>query len=237
MENSEALDKVINLGKLFVKELKLEPGVDTFSRWMAHYLAEKMSIAEQSEGEKKEAAEKECFDAILKLWQHRNSLPSGRRPFQSFKPIFEYLSNLNPEIEEPLFFDGFDQAKLSQVEIGSLDYQSVKEWINVAKDIDKTAKVWLEYALSQAATYAENERTKEWLENAVDLQDNADTGIIRILLDKDPSFDIEKYDKDDFSKKYEIERLKNRISQLQKYSQFNEALQKTYEAELEKYLE
>ena len=44
-----------------MKELKLEPGVDTFSRWMSHYLAEKISVAEQSEGGEKEAAEKECF--------------------------------------------------------------------------------------------------------------------------------------------------------------------------------
>jgi hypothetical protein len=42
MENLEPQEKVINLGKLFVQELKLEPGVDTFSRWMAHYLAEKI---------------------------------------------------------------------------------------------------------------------------------------------------------------------------------------------------
>jgi hypothetical protein len=44
MESSETLDKIINLGKLFVKEFKLELGVDTFSIWMAHYLAEKITI-------------------------------------------------------------------------------------------------------------------------------------------------------------------------------------------------
>ena len=64
-----------------------------------------------------------------------------------------------------------------------------------------------------------------------------DTRIINILLDNNPSFDVEDYDKIDFSKKYDIERLKKRISQLQKYTQLNETLLKAYEAELEKYLE
>ncbi len=237
MESSETLDKIINLGKLFVKELKLEPGVDTFSRWMAHYLAEKITIAEQSKGTEKEIAERECFDVILKLWQHRHSLPSGRRPFQSFEPILDLLSKLNPEREEPFFYGAMRGQKLSELEIDNLNYESVEKWVSVANEIDRTIRIWIEYALSQAASIAKNERTKEWIENAIDLPDNDDTGLIKILLKMSPSFDIENYDKEDFSKKYEIEKLNKRISQLKKYSQFNEVLLKAYEAELEKHLE
>jgi hypothetical protein len=237
MEQSEAQERILNLGKLFVKELNLEPGVDTLSRWMAHYLAEKMSIAEQSNGEEKVAAEKECFDVILKLWQHRHSLPSGRRPFENFEPILEYLSTLNIETEQPLFVYSFDDTRLSHLEIGNLDYQSVKEWLDVAQEIDKTARVWIEYALKQAANYAQNETTKEWIKNAIDLPENADSIIFINLVDASSSFDVDNYDKEEFSKKYEIEKLNTRISQLEKYSQFNETLLKAYETELEKYLE
>lgn len=130
METLQLQQKVLNLGKLFVKELKLEPGVDTFSRWMAHYLAEKISFAERSEGKEKEMAEKECFDVILKLWEHRHSLPSGRRPFQSFEPILDTLSQLNPDTEEPYFYNALRDQDLAELEIDSLDHKSVKEWVN-----------------------------------------------------------------------------------------------------------
>lgn len=235
MESSETLDKIINLGKLFVKELKLEPGVDTFSKWMAHYLAEKITTAEQSQGKEKEIAENECFDIILKLWQHRNSFPDGRRPFQSFEPIFEILSRLNPDNEETYFYRAMRNQELSELETDNLDYKSVKKWTELALEIDKTARIWIEYALSQAASIAKNETTKEWIDNAINLSDNSDTSIIRILMDRNLLFDIENYDEYDFSKKYEVEKLKKRISQLQKYSQLNEALVKAYETELEKY--
>jgi hypothetical protein len=42
MENLEQSEKIIDLGKMLVKELGLEPGGDTLARWMAHYLAEKI---------------------------------------------------------------------------------------------------------------------------------------------------------------------------------------------------
>lgn len=237
MESSGTLDKIINLGKLFVKELKLEPGVDTFSRWMAHYLAEKITFAEQSQGKEKEIAEKECFDIILKLWQHRHSLPTGRRPLQNFEPIFDLLSKLNPEKEEAFFFKTMHNQELSELETDNLDYKSVEKWMNIAKEIDKTARIWIEFALSQAANIAKNERTKEWIENAVTLSDNADTSIINILLDNNPSFDIEDYDKDYFSKKYAIEKIKSRMEQLQRFSKLNEILLDAYESELGKFLE
>ena len=42
MEQSEQQKAILELGKLFVKELDLEKSVDTLSRWMAHYVAEKI---------------------------------------------------------------------------------------------------------------------------------------------------------------------------------------------------
>ncbi len=235
MEKSEAQEKIINLGKLFVKELELETDNDTLSRWMAYYLAEKISIAEQFEGEKKEATEKECFGLILKLWQHRHCLPSGRRPLQSFEPIIDTLSRLSPDREEAYFFEAMRNQNLSELEKENLEFKSVEEWTTIATEIDKTARILIEYALSQAANYAKNDKTKEWIENAINLSDNSDASIINILLDNNPSFDIKEYDKDDFSKNYKVEKFKRRISQLQKYRHVNEEILKAYETELKKY--
>lgn len=43
----------MNLGKALVKELNLDPGVDTTARWMAHYIAEQIERAENSTGAEK----------------------------------------------------------------------------------------------------------------------------------------------------------------------------------------
>ena len=76
--------RIINLGKALVGELGLDPGVDTLARWMAHYTAEQMTIAETATDNDKIKAEQHCFETILKLWQHRSTLADGRGPFESF---------------------------------------------------------------------------------------------------------------------------------------------------------
>ncbi len=235
MENLEAQDKIINLGKLFVHELNLEPGVDTFSRWMAHYLAEKIHFAEQSEGVEKEVAEKQCFDVIIKLWKHRHSLPSGRRPFQGFEPIFDTLLQLSPDVEKPFFYKDSPHQDLAEIEINTFDHTStsVEDWMNIVEDIDKTARIWIEFALTKAAKISKNETTKEWIENAKVLSENEDSDVIQILLEN-ISFETENYEGEGFSKKYDIEKVKKRISELQKYSIINDTLLKAYQSELEK---
>ena len=59
--------KIIKLGEKIVDELLLSNGVDTLSKWMAHYIAELIEKVKNSEGEEKEKYEKECFETILKL--------------------------------------------------------------------------------------------------------------------------------------------------------------------------
>ncbi|RUT71553.1 hypothetical protein D0817_06685 [Flavobacterium cupreum] len=235
MENLELQKKIINLGKLFVKELKLEPGVDTFSRWMAHFIAEKIVIAEESEGSVKQAAEKECFEVILKLWEHRRSLPSGRRPLESFEPILATLSKLNPDNEEPYFFNPFQNRDLTELKTDISDFNSVEAWLNIVTEIDKTSRIWIEYALTQATNNAKNEKTKEWIESTINLpNDNIEVTIVNSLVEERPFFDFEDDDQDDFSKKYNTERLKKRVSELKKYSELNTFLLAKYEDELKK---
>ena len=72
---------VVELGRQIVKELGLEPSVDTLGRWMAHHLAELLNRAENAPDEEKDAARRECSDLIVELWIHRASLPTNRRPW------------------------------------------------------------------------------------------------------------------------------------------------------------
>lgn len=228
MENSELREQIINLGKFFVQELKLDPGVDTFSKWMAHYIAEKMVLAEQApSGKDKKEAEKECFETILNLWKHRWSLASGRRPLENFEPILKTLERLNPEEQEPFFYSSLNH-ELLELEKDNPDLKEVIAYTNMALQIDKTARIWIEFVLNQAALNAKSEKTKAFLKSAANIHDNDDVTAIQIVLDGDPASSWPDYIDDNFQKKYQIEKLERRIEELEKFSKLNEYLLEQY---------
>lgn len=233
MENLEQQEKIINLGKLFVKELKLEPGVDTFSRWMAHYIAERMTAAEQAlSDEDKKEAEKECFETILALWKHRWLLPSQKRPLEEFESILKTLERLNPEEQEPFFYHSLEH-ELSELEKNNPDLKEITDYTNLALQIDKAARIWIEFVLNQAALKAKNQKTESFLENSINIPDNVDSRIVRIILDADPVVGLENYNDDAIHKKYLAEKLKKRIEDLEKFSKLNEVLLEKYKKDLE----
>ena len=80
MELLETQQRVIDLGKVLVKELGFEPSYDTLSKWLAHYIAELITNLESEEGDKKIQSQQHCFETILTLWQHRSSFANGNRP-------------------------------------------------------------------------------------------------------------------------------------------------------------
>ena len=65
-ENSEIQKKAINLGKSMVEELGLDPGVDTLARWMAHYVAEQIAIAENATGDAKTIAVDMALNKLIR---------------------------------------------------------------------------------------------------------------------------------------------------------------------------
>ena len=94
MENLEAQRKVISLGRRIVKELKLEDSVDTLSKWVIHYLAEKLVVAESIVGDERVVANKECFDLIVEIWTQRWSLPDGNTFLAKYRPLMDTLEKL-----------------------------------------------------------------------------------------------------------------------------------------------
>ncbi len=134
-----------------VKELGLDPGVDTLARWMAHYIAEQLIIIESSTGREKAKAEKECFDTILKLWQHRSVYPNGLRfLMKALNLIFRVLERLDRKTNRLIFLiityvEGEEANKVPK---------SVKQWLDIALGIDQIARIWLNYVFKQAALSA-----------------------------------------------------------------------------------
>lgn len=94
MEQSQQSKEILDLGNKLVAELKMVDSSDTLSRWMAHYIAELITSAENAEEEMKAALEKECFDTILKLWANRDATPKGIRPLSSLEDAMMLLHKI-----------------------------------------------------------------------------------------------------------------------------------------------
>jgi hypothetical protein len=230
MENSEVRKRIINLGKALVEELKLNPGVDTFSRWMVHYVAEQITIAETATGDKKRIAEQRCFETILKLWQHRSALPNGHRPFESFEPIFRALARLDPDNPTPYFFSE-RSSRSSETDKEGDDAYDVQEWLDIARGIDQGSRAMLEFVFYQAALNATDAKTIMWLKNAVWIPPNEDVSIIvRVINGETDKEDEETSEKQKRSKQ---EKLMSRIKQLDAFIEFSQDIRASYVAELD----
>lgn len=225
MANSELRTQIINLGKALAEELKLNPGVDTLSRWMVHYIAEQMTVAENAIGDKKRIAEQRCFETILKLWQHRSSLPNGHRPFESFEPIFRALARLDPDNPTPYFFSE-QTISSSETNKKNDDSNNVHQLLEIATGIDRGTRAMLEFIFNQAALSATDAKTIMWLNNAVRIPPNEDVSIIvQVLSDNADNEDEATFEKQKLSRQ---EKIKSRIEQLETLIVFGQEVRAIY---------
>jgi len=88
----------LGLGRYLVRELGLKDRGDTLGLWMAHHIAALIKDAEKERSSaKRKSAEKEAIETILKVWEHRESLPSYAYPLARFDSIFRVLDRLLPD--------------------------------------------------------------------------------------------------------------------------------------------
>jgi hypothetical protein len=232
MENLDQQTRIINLGKALVDELKLEPGVDTISKWMAHYIAEKIVFAETlTVGESKTEAEKECFEAILKLWKHRWSLPSNKHSLGKFEPILKTLERLSPDVKEPYWYHSMDHD-LAELEKDNPELKTILNYTALSLDVDKAARIWIEVLLGIAAKNAITKEAKILLNNAINLHDNDDVIVIRSILSKNEDSHTDLFNEDDTHIKYKRRILEQRIVELEKFSKLNNLLLDIYKSDL-----
>lgn len=232
MENLEQQTRILNLGKEFVKKLGLEPGVDTFSRWMAHYIAEKMTAMETASGRAKDDAARECYDTILKLWAHRATLPNGLRPFESFEPIFTALHKLSPNGQGSYFYRAnytSHQQKLNATE----PEKEIASWMRMAEEVDFAARTCLRFVITQAAGIARDKSTKVWIENSMELKDADESKAVQIIFKDFSGADLD-YILGGQTRKYEIEELKTKIAKLEMVEQLLHQIILNEKRELEK---
>ena len=97
---------VLGLGRHLIRELGLEDGVDTLGRWMVHYLAELIDEADNgSTIAKRTRARKEAATTILKIWEHRSSLPGKSYPLAPYRDVLRVIDRLQPD-SNPFWYLG-----------------------------------------------------------------------------------------------------------------------------------
>lgn len=224
MENSEIQNKVIELGKLLVKELEIEHSVDTLGRWMAHYVAEKIETAKNAEGTARSAAESECVKAILDLWSHRWKIQDRHQPLKDFSRLLELLSQIDPETLDPYYYRFTTERKNDED----------NAWLAAAYDIDKAARVCLKYTLTRAAETASSNGSKPMLEIAEVIGPDPDIMVIQALLGS-KEYDLGSNDlilDREFNRDVEQENVKNHIIYLDKLIKHAEVIKAKLNDEL-----
>jgi hypothetical protein len=206
--------EMLDLGRALVKELGLDPGVDTLSRWMAHYIAELIEAAETAKGEDRTAKLAKCADAILDLWEHRHCLPNGKRPFEDLEPILRALESLDPANDTPRYFRSQRMA-VNETE----ENAKTRKWLEHADGLDYSAKILIRFCLTQAAQTA-SDKSKDWvvLTETAGLEDSPDLPVIRFIFDETDL--LEKSEPDEIARRL----LEDRIKRLDAFKKMADTL-------------
>ncbi|HVU39294.1 MAG TPA: hypothetical protein VHC95_13250 [Opitutales bacterium] len=213
--------KAITLGNQLVDELGIEPGVDTLSKWIAHYIAEQIEIAENAKGADKTEADERCFRAILQLWQHRAFYPRGHRPFEDFEPIFNTLSRLDPENPQS-FYRSFASTGSTEAD-NSDEKSSVETYTQLILVIDEAARTIIELLLSEATEGASSKKAKFYLKNDISDPPPDELKAIQLLTERNLK-NPQNYASE--VRAFTIKRLKDRIAKLDKFSALCKSVKK-----------
>lgn len=143
------------------------------SRWLAEYISQQIAAADSAKGAAKALAEERCTDAILKLWNHRASFPSGIRPFENFEGIFKILERLDPE--NPKTFYRFEGLGAQEPEKPT---DTSQQWLKKALGIDGAAKALIKYSLEKAAESASSAKSLAWFKEAIGLLDASELEVL-----------------------------------------------------------
>ena len=157
MENSDRFETLTRLGEKILKELEGGTHPETLTRWMAHYLAEKLAEANAAQGTERAETQRVCAQEIVHLWEHRLALPIKNRPFSEFDTALRVLEALQQNETSSRYFRFF--RDLDEEFPEDNEY---KKWVQSAVGIDSAARVIIRFYLSMI-TSASQERSEEWL--------------------------------------------------------------------------
>lgn len=204
MVESVRFEPVMALGRKLVSTLGVEERIDTLSRWMAHWIADLMQSVENSAGDERAQRASACADAIMKLWAHRNVLPSGKRPFESLEPVLRALESLDPDADRFRYSDLLSEVRRPGKETASED------WLNRARAVDRAARALVKHCVTVASNAAV-EGEDEWIALAKSgmTDEDVDLDVIMKLLGRMKPSEAEELEAEGRS------RVKSRIEDLE----------------------
>lgn len=144
---------------------------------MAHYIAELMQAAETASGSERPAKTAACVNAILDLWENRIRFPKGMRPFEGLDSILRALEDLDVNSDTPRYY----RAQIEMIDKNAEDTET-RRWLNIAKELDYSARVLIRYCLASAAEEA-LDKSQEWvaLAEAAGADKGVEFPIVRFL--------------------------------------------------------
>jgi hypothetical protein len=128
---------------------------------MGHYIAELIDKVEHAVNEKeKNLLQKECFEAIMKLWDKRNTLPIESMPLGRIKPAIDVLNEFmrKKDIWEQMHFANSSSWESLAVKIHNNQWDAIRICIQaaIAEDTMEREKVWINEC-SEALSLEEKE--------------------------------------------------------------------------------
>lgn len=170
MEPLKHSDSVIALGKRLVEELGMEPGVDTLGRWMAHYIAELIRKAEETDDpDMRSKAQEKCCETILKLWEHRAVLPHGARPLANLEGVLLAIEKFRGE-QNP--WSVFSTEEVER--IGG-------PWMWFAKVVEEVGLRMCRIAVLTAIAEVSLDKEKRWLQEHQEMLSEEEMKVIQAL--------------------------------------------------------
>jgi hypothetical protein len=209
---------VVELGQKLVEQLG--SAEDLLSAWMAHRIAELIDAASNATPETKAAAEDACSEAILELWKHLSTLRRDLSPLEELEPILRTLTSLDVDRTKHRYFpNGLVGAEVTGVD------EATKQWLDLAVDLDYSARLLVQFALCKAAKNAVS-KAAPWVDLALQAGADEDAGVIVV------KFVSEKATADDSQKDEEDSKLRERLSRLEAFAQLAAEVAKDLRAQL-----
>lgn len=165
---------MLELGELLASELEQS---DTLGRWMAHYLAERMTSLEEKSGSERAIAEAEIADLVLRLWSLRRHLPSGRRlPLAEVDEVEAAIERLSPGRRPWAYFGAFAADTEPTAE-----ETETSTTLKAAMLVDRLSGDLVHGLIGRAAALAED-TDATWVRHAEKIGDGALRTVRRIRL-------------------------------------------------------
>ena len=171
---------MLELGRLLASELE---HTDTLGRWIAHYLAERMTRLQQKTESERAIAEAEVVDLILRLWALRRQLPGGRLPLAEVDEVEAAIARLAPGRRPWAYFGAFAADTEPSTEA-----TEASTTLKAALLVDRLAGDLVHGLIGRATALAEADEAV-WVTQAEQIGDETLRRVRRVRVDHDDSED------------------------------------------------